>query len=97
MYYKNPNIVVRKVEPSYFMVDITKCYNNDVEKMFITDDIGNNIWNVIEDGDSFDDIYIKFLDLITDEKTDELLEMIKNDLHEYLLLLIKNDCLEVRG
>lgn len=97
MYYKNSNIVVRKIEPSYFMIDITKCYNNKTEKMFITDEIGNSIWDVIEDGDDFNDIYEKFLKLITDEKTGELLDMIKNDLHEYLLMLVQNDCLKIRG
>lgn len=93
LYYKNPNIVLRKIVPSYFMVDITKCYNNNYEKMFITDEMGAEIWNTISDGDDFEKIYSKFVNKLTDEKTEELLTMVREDLNEYLRLLIEHNCL----
>lgn len=87
MYKKNKNIVERKILPSYFLVDITKCYNNEYERMFITDEIGIEMWKSVSDGDSFGNVLNKFLDKLADDKNEELVETIKNDLKEYLELL----------
>lgn len=93
MYKKNENIVLRKIEPSYFLVDITKCYNNTEQKMFITDEVGAEIWNTIEDGDVFEAVYEKFLAKLTDEKTDELKECVRADLQEYIQKLLDQECI----
>lgn len=93
MYKKNENIIVRKVLPSFFFVDISKCYNNDNEKMFITDEIGKTIWEIIETGDDFNRVYLKFIEMLTDEKTEEFLSNVKNDLAEYIDLLVMHGCL----
>lgn len=93
MFYKNDNIVERVVPPSYFLVDITKCYNNEYEKMFITDEVGFEMWKSISNGDSFEDILANFLEKISDEKNNELIECIKNDLKEYLDLLQSQGCI----
>ena len=84
MIYKNKDIVIRHIEPAYFMVDIKKCYNNTTEKMFSTDEVGVAIWNVIQDGDSIDLVVNKFLELLKDEKTDELIRRVKLDTIEYI-------------
>lgn len=93
MYKKNENIVLRVIPPSYFLVDITKCYNNEVEKMFITDEVGIEIWNAISDGDTFESVFKKFLNKLTDEKTEELVRSVRIDLMEYIELLIAQNCL----
>lgn len=92
-YNKNENIIVRKVLPSYFLVDITKCYNNTEEKMFITDEIGYEIWNTIQNGDTYESIYNKFLNKLTDEKTDDLKKCVNDDLQEFMNRLLEQDCL----
>lgn len=84
MYEKNPNIVLRKIDPSYFLVDITKCYNNTEEKMFITDEVGAEIWDTITDGDSFETVFAAFLEKITDEKTNDFKMCVKADLKEFI-------------
>lgn len=89
MYKKNPNIVLRKIEPSYLLVDITKCYNNTEQKMFITDEVGAEIWNTISCGDSFEKVFFSFLEKLTDEKTDDLKKCVKVDLREYIQRLLE--------
>lgn len=89
MYKKNKNIVERTILPSYFLVDITKCYNNEYEKMFITDEIGIEMWRSISDGDLFGNVLEKFLCKLADDKDEQLIETVTNDLKEYLELLIK--------
>lgn len=84
MYIRNKNIVVRKILPSYFLVDITKCYNNEDEKMFITDEIGNAMWDSIADGDVFEDVLNKFVIKLADVNDEAMITTIKNDLKEYL-------------
>lgn len=93
MYKKNKNIVLRKIDPSYFLIDITKCYNNTEQNMFITDEIGAEIWNSISDGDSFEMVFLKFLDKLTDDKTDEFVECVKADTREYIQKLINQECI----
>lgn len=93
MYKKNENIVLRVIPPSCFLVDITKCYNNEMEKMFVTDEIGAEIWKTINDGDTFENVLKNFLDKLKDEKTDVLISRVKTDLAEYMELLINQDCL----
>lgn len=87
MYIRNKNIVVRKVLPSYFLVDVTKCYNNEHEKMFITDEIGNAMWDSVADGDSFEDVLNKFIEKLSDINDESMISTIKCDLREYLELL----------
>lgn len=89
MYKKNKNVVERAILPSYFLVDITKCYNNEHEKMFITDEMGIEIWRSISDGDLFENVLEKFLNKLTDDKNEKLIETVTNDLNEYLQLLMR--------
>lgn len=93
MYKKNQNIVLRKIYPSYFLVDITKCYNNTEQKMFITDEVGAEIWNTINSGDSFETIYVNLLKKLTNEKTDVLKARVKADLQEFIQLLLEQECI----
>lgn len=94
-YYKNKNIVLRKVLPSYFMIDITKCYNNDFENMLSTDEIGAQIWEIHSDGDSLEDILLKFLNILDDEKTEIFIKMVSSDVDEYIQFLTNENCLNV--
>ncbi len=91
MYKKNSNIVLRKIYPSYFLVDITKCYNNTKQKMFITDEVGAEIWNTINCGDSFEQVFDKFLEKITDEKTADFKDCVKTDLQEFIQRLSEQE------
>lgn len=84
MYKKNPNVVLREIDPSYFLIDITKCYNNTEEKMFITDEMGAEIWADITDGGSFETVFTAFLEKLTDEKTDDFKMRVRTDLKEYI-------------
>ena len=87
MYIKNENIVERTIMPSYFLVDITKCYNNEYENMFITDEIGIEMWRAISDGDTFEKILKKFLEKVIDDKSDNLQEIVRSDLKEFMGVL----------
>ena len=93
-YKKNKNIVIRHIEPSYFFVDITKCYNNSQEKMFVTDEIGATIWEVCQDGDDFEIVLNNFLDKLSDDKTDEFVDMVGKDVKEYITRLVMEGFLE---
>lgn len=91
---KNPNIVARKVPPVVFLVDITKCYNNKTQSLLEIDDIGFAIWECIESGMNRADIAERFLNLLTDEKTDDFIAMVKADVNAFLDILIQGGCLE---
>ena len=93
MYIKNQNIVLRKVLPSYFLVDITKCYNNTEQKMFITDEMGAEIWNIMNSEDTFEMVYSRLLEKLVDEKTEDLKACVREDLQEYLQLLLDQECI----
>lgn len=89
MYKKKESIIERMILPSYFLVDITKCYNNEHEKMFITDEIGIEMWRSISNGDSFEAVLEKFIAKVADEKDDNLHNIIKEDLKEFIGVLEK--------
>ena len=90
---QNPNIVVRKVEPANFLVDITKCYNSREETLVEVDEMGLAVWNCIEDGMQREDIVTAFLSLLVDEKTDEFITMVTQDVNAFLNLLLLHQCI----
>lgn len=91
---KNDNIVVRQVPPAVFLVDITRGYNTKEESLLEIDDIGLAIWNCIERGDSRQQVIDKFLALLTDEKTQDFIEMVSEDIDTFLDILIQGGCIE---
>ncbi len=91
---RNPNIVIRKVPPAVFLVDITKCYNNKNESLLEIDDMGLAIWNCIGEASTRDDIIKLFLDILTDEKTNDFVEMVAEDVNAFLDILVMNGCVE---
>ena len=91
---KNPNIVTRSVPPVVFLVDITKCYNNKTESLLEIDDVGFAIWNCIESGMTRTEVLNRFLNLLTDEKTDEFVSMVTNDVNAFLDILVQAGCIE---
>lgn len=90
---QNPNIVVRKVDPANFLVDITKCYNSSEETLLEVDEMGLAVWNCIEDGLQREDIIRTFLSLLVDEKTNEFVAMVTQDVNAYLDLLLQHQCI----
>jgi len=90
---RNPNIVVRKVDPANFLVDITKCYNSSEETLLEVDEMGLAVWNCIEDGMQRKDIVSAFLTLLVDEKTDEFVTMVTQDVNSFLDLLQQHQCI----
>lgn len=91
--YKNENIVIRKVEPATFLVDITKCYNSTEETLTEINEIGCAIWNCINGNVTRQQILEAFLELLLDEKTDEFIEMVSNDVNSFVNLLLQQGCL----
>lgn len=91
---KNDNIVVRQVPPAVFLVDITKGYNNNKESLLEIDDMGLAIWNCIEYGNSRQQVIDKFLSLLSDEKTQDFIEMVSDDVNTFIDILIQGDCIE---
>ncbi len=90
---RNPNIVVRAVDPANFLVDITKCYNSSEETLLEVDEMGLAVWNCIEDGMQRKDIVSAFLSLLIDEKTDEFVTMVTQDVNAFLDLLHQHKCI----
>ena len=91
---KNENIVTRTVPPVVFLVDITKGYNNKEESLLEIDEIGLAIWNCINTGDSRQQVIDKFLSLLTDEKTQEFVEMVSGDVNAFIDILVQGGCIE---
>ena len=89
---RNPNIVLRKVSPANFLVDITKSYNSSEESLLEIDDMGVAIWNCIEPGMSRQEIVASFLSLLADEKDEEFVSMVTGDVNEFLDLLVSYHC-----
>lgn len=71
-----------------------KCYNNEIEQMFITDKMGMLMWESISDNSTFETILESFFVHINDEKTDELVEMISNDIQNFLQVLLSQNMIE---
>lgn len=90
---KNPNIVIRKVTPASFLVDITKCYNNRNETLLEIDEMGCMIWNSIHEGSSNETVLHDFLELLSDEKTEEFVCMVRQDVNDFINILILNHCI----
>lgn len=90
--HRNPNIVVRKVEPANFLVDITKCYNSSEETLLEVDEMGLAVWSCIEGEMQRNAIISAFLDLLVDEKTDAFVSMVSQDVNEFLNLLLTHQC-----
>lgn len=90
---KNPNIVIRKVKPASFLVDITKCYNNRNETLLEIDEIGCAIWNLIHEGSSNETVLHDFLELLSDEKTEEFVCMVRQDVNAFINILMINHCI----
>lgn len=87
---RNPNIVMRRVPPATFLVDITKCYNNKKDSLLEIDEIGAALWGLIDDEVTREIVCARFLDLLTDEKSEEFIEMVTNDINEFLDTMVAN-------
>lgn len=90
---RNPNIVLRKVNPANFLVDITKSYNSSEESLLEIDEMGVAIWNCIKPKMSRSDIVSSFLSLLTDEKDEDFVSMVSRDVNEFLDLLASYHCI----
>lgn len=89
---RNPNIILRKVEPAHFLVDITKSYNSTEESLLEIDEMGVAIWNCIESNMSRADIISSFLALLVDEKDDDFVSMVSKDVNEFIDFLVSYQC-----
>ena len=87
---RNPDVILRHIPPSFFMIDSTKSYNNKVEHVMEVNEFGAFIWNAIEPGDTADTLLTRVLAAITDEKTDDLIQNIREDLDAFLEILLQS-------
>ncbi len=90
---RNPDVVLRKVNPANFLVDMTKSYNSSEETILEIDDMGVAIWNCIEPGMNRTEIISSFLSLLADEKDEDFVSMVSDDVNEFLDLLASYQCI----
>lgn len=94
MIEKNQNIVLRKVGPVSFLIDVKKSYNSEEQNLLQIDKIGELIWKAISIESEFEDIIQKVLVEFIDEKTDSFIQAVREDILNFLILLYENDMLQ---
>lgn len=86
MYDKNPNIVCRDIHGSYFLIDITDNFSDNVCSLYEMNEIGRFIWDNISHNTAMD-----IARLLKNALTDDIpLEYLLNDVSEYINTLEAN-------
>lgn len=88
MYKISKNIVRRKVHDTYFLINIADNYSDDKCVLYEINEIGNFIWNHIEDREDNIDKYIASL-LVEKVEEDVDFSVIYNDVTNYISMLLK--------
>lgn len=88
-YKKNENIILRKVEPYFFLIDITENYVNGF--LFDTNEIGAFIWENIDSAKDVDCLTTILFNAISSSKID--IEELKRDVLSFISQLIKQNLL----
>ena len=90
LYEKNENIVRRTVYKSYFLIDICKNFTDDVFDMIEINEIGNFIWNVLDNIHDKEQIAASLLKEINgDVEYDE----VYSDVSDFIDMLVSKSCL----
>lgn len=89
---KNQNIVKREIHDSIFLINITQNYLNDKCSLYELNQIGNFIWDSLDNANSIDDI----TDLLMSEIVTPVNRVeIFNDVYEFISILKNEHFLEV--
>lgn len=84
---KNQNIVKREIHDSIFLINITQNYLNDKCSLYELNQIGNFIWDSLNNANSIDDITeLLMLEIVTSINRVEIF----NDIYEFMFIL-KNE------
>lgn len=92
MFRKNPEIVRRKIHDSYFLIDITQNYLNDSCMLYEINEIGNFIWEQLEQRNNIEVIADKLFECLGNDVCRE--EVLK-DIKEFIEILCQEGFMEV--
>lgn len=91
MLIKNKNIVLRDIHDSFFLIDITQNYLNDICNLYEINEIGVFIWNALESANSIKEIVDLLLQNIVDDVN---YDEVYDDVEMYIKLLINSSFVE---
>jgi len=92
MFRKNPKIVRRKIHDSYFLIDITQNYFDDSCMLYEINEIGDFIWEQLEQCNNIEDIVDKLFECLGNDVCRE--EVLK-DIEEFIEILCQEGFMEV--
>lgn len=84
MFYKNENVVIRRVHDMNFLINITDNYLDEKCCLYELNEIGLFIWNALDTDNNIKDITNKLIRLIND---DVCFELVLQDVSDYLEIL----------
>lgn len=94
MFVKNPDIVLRNIHGSYFLIDITQNYLDDTCSLYEINETGEFIWKALDEFGTVKEIVDKLVVLITDEID---YGEVYSDVEYYINILIAQDFVEVEN
>lgn len=86
VYYRNSNIVARRIHGSFFLIDICDNYSGDRCSLYEINETGMFIWEQIDGKKSIKEIACALKDAIIDEI---VFQIIEKDVSEYINSLTK--------
>ncbi|MGN0496368.1 MAG: PqqD family protein [Lachnospiraceae bacterium] len=84
MFYKNENIVARKVHDSFFLIDIKQNYSNNKCFLYEINEVGYCIWNILSTCFDVNEIANKLYKEFDEEVERDILIC---DINDYLIRL----------
>lgn len=70
---KNKNIVKRNIHDSFFLIDITQNYLDEVCSIYELNEMGSYIWDLLDSNNTIEDIAKKILDILIDDIEPEVI------------------------
>lgn len=91
MLNRNNDIVLRNIHDSYFLIDTTQNYLNDICNLYEINEIGKFCWDSLATCVEIEDIVKSLMENLIDEVD---YDEVNSDIREYINMLIDNGFVE---